>query len=229
MTSGPSAKGAAIRIITGFVVMTALLFGTAGTFKWPEAWFYLILQFSFSVSLSIWLSRNDTELLKDRMTFMKKTAKRWDKTILLISILFIIPYMGLPGLDAVRYQWSSVSLPGKAASFSGIIASFTLIFLVMRENTFLSRVVEIQKERGHRVITTGPYRYVRHPMYVGVIILFFSIPISLGSLWTLIPTAALTVLIIVRTYLEDKMLHSELEGYEEYAEKVQYRLVPGIW
>ena len=99
----------------------------------------------------------------------------------------------------------------------------------MLENTYLSRVVEIQKERGHRVISTGPYRYIRHPMYVGVIILFVCIPLALGSLLTLIPGALLTALIVIRTHLEDKALHSELEGCKAYSAKVMYRLVPGIW
>jgi protein-S-isoprenylcysteine O-methyltransferase Ste14 len=99
----------------------------------------------------------------------------------------------------------------------------------MRENTYLSRVVEIQKDRGHKVITTGPYRYVRHPMYVGVIILLVSVPLALGSLWALVPGVALTIIIIIRTHLEDKTLHAELEGYKAYAGKVRYRLVPGIW
>jgi len=122
-----------------------------------------------------------------------------------------------------------VPLPVKAAGFAAIAASFILIFRVMRENRYLSRVVEIQKERGHQVISTGPYRHVRHPMYIGVIALFVAIPLALGSLWALIPAAALSALIVVRTCLEDKVLHAELEGYEAYAERVRYRLVPGIW
>jgi protein-S-isoprenylcysteine O-methyltransferase Ste14 len=99
----------------------------------------------------------------------------------------------------------------------------------MRENSYLSRIVEIQTERGHRVITTGPYQYVRHPMYFGVIVLFNSIPVALGSLWTLIPSSVLTLLILIRTYLEDKTLREELEGYNSYAEKVKYKIIPGIW
>jgi protein-S-isoprenylcysteine O-methyltransferase Ste14 len=163
------------------------------------------------------------------MTFLKRSTKGWDKAILWISIVFFIPYLLLPGLDAIRYQWSSVPLPIRAIGFIGIGLSLLLIFRVMRENTYLSRVVEIQKERGHRVITTGPYRYIRHPMYVGVIILFFCVPLALGSLWTLIPTVLLTALIVVRSHLEDKTLHEELDGYRAYAEKVRYRLIPGIW
>jgi protein-S-isoprenylcysteine O-methyltransferase Ste14 len=89
--------------------------------------------------------------------------------------------------------------------------------------------VEIQKERGHQVVTTGPYRYVRHPMYAGAIVLFLCIPLALGSLWALSPGGFLVVLIVVRTYLEDRTLHRELEGYDAYAQRVRYRLIPGIW
>ena len=99
----------------------------------------------------------------------------------------------------------------------------------MRENPYLARVVEVQKERGHRVITTGPYRYVRHPMYVGVIALYVCLPLALGSLWMLIPSALLISLTIVRTHLEDETLLVELQGYREYAGQVRYKLVPGVW
>jgi protein-S-isoprenylcysteine O-methyltransferase Ste14 len=120
-------------------------------------------------------------------------------------------------------------LPFKVGGFVGILVSFALIFWVMRENTYLSRVVEIQKDGGHKVIRTGPYRYIRHPMYVGVIVLLFCIPLALGSLWTLIPGTLLTALFVIRTHLEDKTLHTELEGYASYADTVRYRLFPGIW
>jgi protein-S-isoprenylcysteine O-methyltransferase Ste14 len=179
--------------------------------------------------LAIWLKKHNPELLRDRMAFLKPAAKRWDKVILLVSTIVFVPYLILPGLDAVRFQWSSVPPLIKAVCFGGIILSFMLLSWVMRENTYLSRVVEIQKERGHKVITTGPYQYVRHPMYLAIIVLFLSIPVALGSLWSLIPSAVLTLLILIRTFLEDKTLHEELEGYNSYAEKVKYRIVPGIW
>jgi protein-S-isoprenylcysteine O-methyltransferase Ste14 len=219
----------AIRFLGGIAVMAGAFFGSAGTLDWPEAWLYMILQFSFSAMLAVWLKRRNPELLRDRMAFLKPTAKNWDKIILIISTVVFVPYLILPGLDAVRFQWSSVPPIIKGVGFIGIILSFTLVFWVMKENTFLSRIVEIQKERGHKVITTGPYQYVRHPMYFGVIILFFSIPVALGSLWSLIPSATLTVLILIRTVLEEKTLREELNGYNSYAEKVRYKIVPGIW
>ena len=229
MTSEISTAQIAVRFVKAIVVMSAAFFGSAGTLDWPEAWLYMIFQSSFWAASSLWLKRHNPDLLKDRMRFLKPSARNWDKAILWSTTVVLIPYLLIPGLDAIRYQWTSVPLIVKVLGFIGVVASLLLVSWVLRENTYLSGIVRIQKERGHRVITTGPYRYVRHPMYVGIIILFFCIPLALGSLLTLIPGALLTALFIMRTHFEDKTLHSELEGYKEYSEKVRYRLVPGIW
>ncbi len=106
---------------------------------------------------------------------------------------------------------------------------FLFLGWVMRENTFLSQVVKIDKDRDHQVVTTGPYALVRHPMYTVVIVLLFAVPVALGSRFALILAVFLTLLLIIRTYLEDRTLHAELEGYPEYAKQTQYRLIPGIW
>jgi len=218
-----------VRLIIGIAVMSAAFFGSAGTLDWPEAWLYIIFQFSFSVTMAVWLKKNNPDLLKDRMTFLKSSARVWDKAILWIMTVVFIFYLLVPGLDAIRYGWTSIPVFLKVLGFMGIVATLLLISWVMRENAYLSRVVEIQRERGHRVITTGPYRYIRHPMYVAVITQLACVPLALGSVLALLPAALLTVLIVIRTLLEDKTLHSELEGYKAYSEKVKYRLVPGIW
>ena len=160
---------------------------------------------------------------------MKKSAKGWDKVLMFVSLPFYIPYLIIPGFNAVRYQWSHVPVWVKSLCFVLIVASFLWITWIMKENTFLSRFVEIQEERGHKVITTGPYRFVRHPMYIGASILLLALPVALGSLYALIPAAFTVVFTIIRTVLEDKTLHKELEGYVEYAQKTKYRLIPGIW
>jgi len=107
--------------------------------------------------------------------------------------------------------------------------SLVLFFLVNRENTYLSRVVEVQEERGHKVITTGPYKIVRHPMYFAIIILYICHCLALGSLYALIPCTGVIITIVIRNSYEDKMLHEQLEGYKEYAQKTRYKLLPGIW
>jgi protein-S-isoprenylcysteine O-methyltransferase Ste14 len=218
-----------IRFVSGLIFVGAVLFGTAGTFHWPEAWVYIVIQFGWSAGLTVWLWSYDPELLKDRLKFAKKSAKGWDKVITFASMPFYILYLVIPGLDAVRYQWSDVPLGVKVVCFGLVIASFIWIVWIMKENTFLSRFVEIQEERGHKVITTGPYRFVRHPMYIGSTILLLALPVALGSLYALIPAAFCIIFMFVRTYLEDKTLHKELEGYVEYAQRTKYRLLPGVW
>jgi protein-S-isoprenylcysteine O-methyltransferase Ste14 len=217
------------RLGVSFLIVSALLFGSAGTLNWPEAWLYVTLQFSFSAALSAWLKANNPELLRERMTFLKPSARSWDKVIVIMGTAASIPLLGLAGLDAVRYRWSQVPVVVEFAGLAGIIASCAIIFRVMRQNPYLSRVVEIQKHRNHRVIATGPYRYIRHPMYLGVIMYSFSIPVALGSLWSLIPATLIAILIVIRTHLEDKTLREELDGYEAYARHTRYRLVPGLW
>jgi len=219
----------AARFVSGLVVIGAILFGTAGTFDWPEAWVYIVIQFGWSAALTVWLWKHDLELLKDRLKFVKKSAEGWDKVLAVVGIPFYSLYLVIPGFDAVRYRWSHVPDWVKIICFALVVASFFWISRVMKENTFLSRFVEIQEERGHRVITTGPYRFVRHPMYFGALILIPSLPVALGSLLALIPAVVCIVLMLVRTRLEDKTLHRELEGYVKYAQKTRWRLVPGIW
>jgi protein-S-isoprenylcysteine O-methyltransferase Ste14 len=229
MSSDISTRRIVVQSVVGIGITVALLFGGAGTIMWPEAWLFLLIQISSSLVMVSWLKKHNTELLQERMDLWKRVVKPWDKAIVVLLIAVLVPFFALPGLDAVRYQWSHVPLPIKVIGFGGIVLSYGLIFWVVKTNPYSSAVVEIQKDRGHKTITTGPYHYVRHPMYVGGIVLFFSTALALGSLVTFIPTIIGTALIVVRTHLEDKTLHQELEGYTAYAGTVRYRLVPGIW
>jgi protein-S-isoprenylcysteine O-methyltransferase Ste14 len=130
----------------------------------------------------------------------------------------------------MRYEWSDpLPLWVRVIAMLVHVPCFVLLGWIMRENTYLSQVVKIDKERGHKVITTGPYALVRHPMYTVVIILLFAVPVALGSRFALFISLFLMVLLIVRTYLEDRTLHVELVGYPEYAKQTIYRLIPGIW
>ena len=218
-----------IRLILGYVLMAAFLFIPAGSIYWIEAWIYIILQFSFSIATFLWLRKNNPELLRERMGLVKREVKSWDKVLMISTTPFFFALIVIPGLDAVRFHWSFISGEVKMLGTIGIFFSLTLFFVVIRENTFLSNVVRIQEERGHCVITTGPYRFVRHPMYVAVITLFFAIPVALGSLYGIIPAGFLAVGIIIRTSLEDKILQRELSGYKEYTQETKYRLLPGVW
>ena len=219
----------ALRLSMAFVGMSAAFFGSAGTLAWFQAWLYIVIQFSFWTVTAVWMKKHNPELLKDRMAFLKRSAKGWDKIIIVTSTAVLVPYLLLPGLDAVRYRWSSVPLAIVVLGFVGVLVALLLMVWVIQVNTYLSRFVEVQRERGHKVITSGPYQYVRHPMYASLIILLYSIPVALGSLWTLIPASILTLLFVIRTYLEDQTLHEDLEGYNSYSTKVKYRLLPGVW
>ena len=227
MEDDTSALRIAVRWITMIILQSACFFGSAGTFLWPEAWFYLLITYSLSLCMIVWMKAHNPALLKERMTFMKKTALPWDKAIMIFALPFYLAMLVIPGLDAVRYQWSGLPWLVKIFGLIMTAASFALFFVVMRENTYLSRIVEIQKD--HKVISTGPYRYVRHPMYVASNCIFLCLPLALGSLYGLIPSLCMVAVILIRTYREDNLLKAELEGYKEYAEKVRYRIIPGIW
>jgi len=224
----PSKLSTIIRVVFTTLFCIAAFFVPAGTLKWIEAWLFIIF-YAVAMTVAItWMKKKAPALLKERMK-RKKDAKKWDKIFMSFYSIFLIAMLILPGLDAVRFRWSYVPLIVKILAFIGYFPGFWLIFWAMRENAFLSDVVRIQEERGHTVCTTGPYKYVRHPMYVGVLLTMMCFPFSLGSLYTLIPAVIIMVLFFIRTALEDKTLLTELPGYREYAQKVRYRLIPGIW
>lgn len=231
MLDNKNSKGKTIiQVAVGIFFLPVLLFIPAGTLNWPEAWLFLIIFLPWLGTILLWLMKNNPDLLKERLKMpIQKNQKGWDKGIVLAFLILSMIWLPLPGLDAVRYQWSHVPLALKAPGFIGLIPSFLIVFLTMRENPYLSAVVKIQRDRDHKVITTGPYKYVRHPMYSGMIILFLSFPLSLGSYYALILSLVFIFLIILRTHLEDKTLQKELPGYDGYTKRVRYRLMPGVW
>ena len=204
----------------------------AGTFKWWEAWVLVILWAIYGVVTIFYLIRDDPALLAERLKLVPihKEQKSWDKALMLLFFIAGIALYILPGFDVIRYEWSDpLPLWLRIFAFLVHIPCLVILIWIMRENTYLSQVVKIDKARDHKVITTGPYAYVRHPMYTIVIILLFAVPVALGSRFSLILSLFLTVLLILRTYLEDRTLQAELEGYTEYAKQTRYRLVPKIW
>lgn len=229
-------KPNAIKIWVSFVIRMTLfavmLMWPAGTLYWWEAWVTVGLWAIYGVVITCYLLRHDPALLVERLKLvpLHKEQKAWDKVIML---LFFIAGLGLyivPGFDVVRYEWSeSLPLWMKILAMLIHLPCFVLLGWVMRENTYLAQVVKIDKARGHKVITTGPYALVRHPMYTIIIILLFAVPVALGSRFSLFLAVFLTVLLIVRTYLEDRTLHAELQGYPEYAKQTRYKLIPGLW
>ncbi len=217
-----------IAIIIFADVMQALpLILLSGNFLWIEMWIYLLIFTIFMTYSMFWLRKNNPQLLESR-TSMKGSSGS-DKIILSLLGVVCIVYFFVVSLDGGRFHWSLVPVLVKILGFIGVALGLIIIFLVMKENAYASKVLRIDKEGGQKVITTGPYAVVRHPMYTGFILMFSGLTIALGSLFGLIPTAILAILIIIRIPLEEKLLHEGLEGYTEYTEKVKCRLIPKIW
>lgn len=221
-----------ISFVFRMIFFAIALMWPAGNWYWWEAWVVVALWGVYGLAMMVYLLRYDTELLAERMKFVPidKEQKIWDKVIMLVFFVAGICLYIVPGFDVVRYAWSE-ALPiwMRVLAMLVHIPCFILLGWVMRENTYLSQVVKIDEARGHHVITTGPYALVRHPMYIIVIILLFAVPIALGSRFALILALFLTLLLVLRTYLEDRTLLAELEGYTEYAKQTPYRLIPLIW
>jgi len=222
-------KALAAQIAGMLLVFGVALFGSAGTIAWAAGWIFLILFFGFTVALSGWLLRHDPGLLKERMTVFKPDQKTWDKVFLPIALAGFIGWLILMPLDAVRFHWSSVPEWLQAVGAILLLASFYLFFLAYRENPYLSPMVRIQRDRGQRVVSTGPYSYVRHPTYSGVILLTAGSSLLLGSWYGLLAGLAINAMVTIRALLEERVLRRELEGYAGYMARVKYRLIPGVW
>ncbi|MDD4858994.1 MAG: isoprenylcysteine carboxylmethyltransferase family protein [Dehalococcoidales bacterium] len=211
--------------LAAFIILALLLFFPAGTWRWPEGWLLILVIFTCSGLSTVWLWKCCQPLLNKRLG--KYTPPAWDRVIMLTFTILFLSIFVIAGLDAVRFGWSHVPVFIEVPGFAGLVLGMYFTFLTMKENPFASPAVEIQA--GQKVISTGPYRIVRHPMYASAIIMSYSISLALGSLYSLIPDTLLVIGLVWRTILEERLLRAELEGYTEYAQKVKFRLVPGIW
>ena len=211
-----------------FALIAAILFLAAGRLNWTWAWVYLgICLVSVLINGTITL-RTSPETIAERGEL--KMTRKWDKVV--SGLYGLGMYFALPlvaGLD-VRFGWSrDLSVAWHVAGAVLLAVGLELSAWAMIANAYFSTAVRIQSDRGHTVCSTGPYRFVRHPGYVGFILQSISVPFLLGSLWALIPGITATVFMIIRTSLEDRTLQAELPGYQDYVQKVRYRLVLGIW
>jgi protein-S-isoprenylcysteine O-methyltransferase Ste14 len=226
--SGTTARWA-VQMLAALVVAGLLLFLTAGRLNWMGGWVYLGMNVLTQVLAAIILSRRQPAMLAER-TQMGAGTKRWDKALApAIAIAGTFAVIITAGLDA-RFGWSApigAGLWGVALAVA--IGSQLFVLSAMASNTFFATTVRIQTERAHSVVTTGPYRGVRHPGYLGSMLYTLAIPLVLGSVWTLVPALLTDALLVVRTGLEDHTLQTELPGYREYAVRVRYRLFPGVW
>ena len=217
-----------IQVFVTVLVMGVVLFLSAGRFDWIAAWIFLGLYVLAILTLGVWAMRKNPDVVNERGR-MAKNVKSWDKILMTTYTLVLFVLFAVAGLDAGRFGSSVMPAVVQVIGFAGVALAIALTYWAMATNPFLSALVRIQDDRGHHVITAGPYRYVRHPMYAATLILWPCIALALGSWWALIPAAAIVIIFVIRTALEDRTLQAELPGYAEYAQHVRYRLVPGLW
>lgn len=219
-----------LQIIGLFVVFAVALFWAAGTVAWLAGWAFLVLFFGFVVAISLWLLQNNPGLLTERMTGIGKAdQKTWDKFFYVVLNLCFFAWLIVMPLDVVRFGWSHLPFWAQVVGALLMLLSFYLFFVTFRENSYLSPAVRIQADRGQAVVSTGPYAYVRHPMYAAAVCYLVGTALLLGSLYGLLAALLLVGLIGVRAVLEEQTLVAELPGYDAYLRKVRYRLIPYLW
>jgi protein-S-isoprenylcysteine O-methyltransferase Ste14 len=224
----PAIRKRLVQIVSLTLVQAVLLFACAGKWDWWNAWAYLGLYLAYLVFNAALLLGKHKELVEERSQ-AGAGSKKWDKIIGVLGGIGGFAILILAGLDE-RFGWAgSIPVWVQVAALVLLGLSYPLFTWAMVSNRFFSTLVRIQKERGHTVESGGPYRYIRHPGYASLMASYLTTPIALGSLWACIPMGLLVINLIVRTALEDRTLHNELEGYREYAGRVRYRLIPGIW
>ena len=211
------------------VVMAASLFVSSGRLDWAMAWVYLGVYVAGQLVATAGMMRSSPGLIAERGRVQERT-KRWDRPLVGLAVLLGPAAMWIvAGMD-MRFRWSPpVPLALQIAALSVAALGARLVAWAMRSNAFFSGTARIQEERGHVVAKGGPYRHVRHPGYAGGILFDLATPLILGSMWAFIPSALTIAVLVVRTALEDRMLLEELNGYQQYAGRVRYRLLPGLW
>jgi protein-S-isoprenylcysteine O-methyltransferase Ste14 len=209
--------------------MAALLFVPAGTWRWPAAWVFLAAMTLIGLFAGLWLARTDPDLFAERMRVTAQAGQpAADKIFVLVLGVALMAWFVLIGINR-RLHGPDFSIALQALGLAMQLASTVFIMWVMRENSFAAPLVKVQSERGHHVISSGPYAWVRHPMYSGAVVYFAGIPLLLGSAWGLILSPLFALLFAIRIAIEERTLREGLAGYDEYMKRVRYRLLPGVW
>lgn len=210
---------------------SVILFFLAGDWRWLDGWVFSIIFLLMCYGTLVFLYFHDPALLKERFgSPIQQAQKPWDKVLLSLFFVEFIVWFAIMPLDARRFGWSPPfppSIRGTGALLQ--IVSTYIVFAALKENTFAAPVVKMQKERGQKVISTGPYAMVRHPMYAGATLLFISAPLLLSSIYGLALSLLLIVTIGARSVGEEAMLKEELDGYRDYMRKVKWRMIPYVF
>jgi len=213
-----------IRFVLAIIILGLIFFLPAGSIKFWEAWVYFGILFIPMIFVLIYLLKKDPELLERRMKMKEKEEPQ--KVFIKLSLLVFFIAFIIPGFD-YRFEWSDVLFIVVIIADLFIFIGYLLFFLVLKENTYASRIIEVEK--GQKVISTGPYAIIRHPMYLAALMMYVLSPLALGSYWAILAVLPLPVLVIFRIKNEEKILIDKLPGYREYTQKVKYRLIPYIW
>ena len=223
-SQGELIKMVFVRFLGAILVLSAVFFLPAGTLAYWEAWGYLAILFIPMLFVLFYLLKNDPGLLARRMKTREREAEQ--KLIIKLSFIpFLLAFL-LPGFDK-RFGWSNVPVGMVVMADILVLLGYSIVFLVFRENRYASRVVEVEQEQT--VISSGPYAMIRHPMYLGSLLLYILSPLALGSYWAMIPAILIIPVIIARIRNEESVLARDLSGYQEYMQKTRYRLIPGMW
>jgi protein-S-isoprenylcysteine O-methyltransferase Ste14 len=213
------------------LLFPAIIFVAAGTLHWPIGWWYYGIAVATTIVSRLLVARVNPDQLTERGRSLEaENTKSWDRTLsTLVGLVMPVVALIVIGLDH-RWNWSP-ALPTWIPPIAMILLllGYALSTWACVANRFFSGVVRIQEDRGHYVVTDGPYRFVRHPGYLGGLLAILATPLLLGSLWGFIPVALYLVLMVIRTTLEDRTLQEELPGYQDYAQRTRYRLLPGAW
>ena len=219
-----------IQTIVWFGFMAAIIFAAAGTTEYTGGWLYLGAMIAISLVFGTHMVRVDPGLLRERLKPpVQKDQPLADKLVVIPILLLILGGMGFMAADAARWRWSMMPPSVQWAGCGLLLAAFLFIYWTMRTNSFAAPVVKIQKDRGQEVITTGPYAIVRHPMYFGALFYIAGTSLVLGSWWGLATVPILALLFGIRIGIEEQTLRTGLEGYDDYARRVRWRLIPLIW
>lgn len=217
------------QILLWFAITAALLFIPAGTLHWPSAWAYLVLWLITGTWSGLVLAKENPDILRERMRPLRQQSQKgWDRPILVTILAGWVALHVVAGLD-FRYGLSFVPLWLSVVGALGFVLATYVFHIVMLENSYASPLVKVDAERGHKVVSTGPYAWVRHPMYSGAIPYFIGAPLLLGSWYALAVGILLIGVLALRATWEEQVLMTELAGYADYAQRVRYRLVPGVW
>jgi protein-S-isoprenylcysteine O-methyltransferase Ste14 len=218
-----------ISTVSSLLILLLCLFLPAGTWAWFRGWLFLVVVVGASVVSTLYLRRVNPDVIAGRVNRHKGTI-RWDRILLAIFLPTVMAIPILAALDDARFHWSHLPWWGCVSGYALLITGMAGLTWAQSVNKFFEPTVRIQTDRGHKVIDTGPYAIIRHPGYVSAYFLFVGIPLALGSLWAaLIPAILMVPVLVLKTLWEDQTLQEELLGYKDYAQRVRYKLVPGVW